>query len=169
MSPAPKTIPSVVFKAGTFEYLLVCVPGGTLLILYFGILLRNPQWSNFEAVFIILGVMGFLFLWFASFQLEVTPITVSYATLFTRKQSLLIDDLARVEIITGDKPPYCMLFQPRENCGARAIAINIKPLKKADLRKLALFLPKVAPQVQYDRRFLMMAEGKMPSMFFNHQ
>jgi len=166
---AYETLPSVTFKTGWFEYIAIGSLGSFLTILFLVGMIRHDSLQALPALLIILIALGFIFLWLACFELKVTPVSVSYVTLFAKKRSILIEELAAVEIVTGGKPTYCLLFHPNESCGLSAIAINIKPLKKEDLRKLALFLPKVAPHVTFDRRFLLMAEGNMPSVFFKHQ
>lgn len=152
--------PSFVFRAGLFEYLLVCIPP----ILLFANLLVHPDPVGLLLVFVIVSLLCY---WRYTYLFKVTPLVV-YKRANFREQAIPFSALAQVVIVTGGKPPIAMIFIPKADSKLESITINIKPLRRNDLQRLAVFLPKAAPEVEYDPRFLLMAEGKMPSLFFSY-
>ena len=164
-----KNLPAIIFTTGKFEYVAFSAVSAPIALLTVTGMAYHPEAVSFPFLFLVLALIFFVYLWLFSFELKITPLALSFVNLFNKRRSIRIEDLAKVEIVTGGSPPYCMIFYPKEGVEVAPIRINIKPVKRDDLQKLAIFLPKVAPNAQYDERFLMMAEGKMPSMFFKHQ
>jgi hypothetical protein len=156
-----KEEPVFTFRAGFFEYLLV----GIFASIFFLTLLQHPEPAGF--VLLAAGT-GLILYWRSDFLFQITPKAVSYRHNF-KLQTIPFAALSQVVIATGGRPPIAMIFVPSVDSKLKPIVINIKPLRRKDLKKLAIFLPKIAPQVVYDSRFLLMAEGKMPSLLFSHQ
>ena len=155
-----KEEPVFTFRAGFFEYLLVGIPA--LILLW--VLIQHPN----PVGFVLLGIgTGLILYWQSDFLFQVTPLAVHYRHNF-KGHTIPFDALAQVVIVTGGNPTYAMIFVPSAESEFKPITINIKPLRRSDLQKLAIFLPKIAPHVQYDLRFLLMAEGKMPSLLVKH-
>ena len=148
---------SFIFRPGLLEYTVLAVFN----LVVGCAVLQTPSYFGFVILFLIVGFTGILLF---GFTFKVTPLVVSKRTLM-EVQTIPFAALAKVEIVTGGRPPIALVFTPTKESGLEPIVVNMKPYRRQDLRALARFLLQIAPQAQFDKGITRMADGKMPSLF----
>ncbi len=97
-----------------------------------------------------------MYLWLRAFTLEISSRQVTYATLFSGRKSILLEDIAKLEwkLWYGQgeqitKPPIRLQLIPTPGTGARALIINAKVF---DPKELAQFARLVEQHINTGRR-----------------
>lgn len=105
------------------------------------------EMSSWPLAVLCLLCIAFIFLWLASYKLELSDDRISYRTLFRGTMSLLLYEIDKVEVKLGIttysdrfRPTIRMIFKPKSNIEKPEIVVNLKIFSKGDLALLQDFI-----------------------------
>ena len=122
------------YRACTSSYVVFTGIAGVPLVISCLAAVREP--SFLKAVLICVAALAFAFVWLSRYRLVITPVTVTYSSLFVGEQTFQQSEIAEAgfaERTGATESPYT--FVVRSSSG-RELRINAKVFSRSAVREL---------------------------------